>query len=133
MRISDWSSDVCSSDLATTRTESARLFDTAQTSASSTTEEGRSLQSSIARVQDLSSQWSNTLQTQFGMTKSEADKLARDTVLTGRAGVGASGAVSGTRGPLTGHVDGKIGIQGNSNEKRTNKQGVTTHNKNTNT
>src|SRR3546814_7878289 len=87
MRISDWSSDVCSSDLATTRTESARLFDTAQTSASSTTEEGRSLQSSIAQVQDLSSQWSNTLQTQFGMTQSEADKLARDTVLTGRAGV----------------------------------------------
>src|SRR3546814_15737624 len=34
---------------ATTRTESARLFDTAQTSASSTTEEGRSPQSSIAQ------------------------------------------------------------------------------------
>src|SRR3546814_11535419 len=96
MRISDWSSDVCSSDLAydtsqgisnlgfaisaskdygsqlqkglsqgsgvveqkrvaandswaTTRTESARLFDTAQTSASPTTEEGRSMQRSEER------------------------------------------------------------------------------------
>src|SRR3546814_14000753 len=117
MRISDWSSDVCSSDLATTRTESARLFDTAQTSASSTTEEGRSLQSSIAQVQDLSSQWSNTLQTQFGMTKSEADKVARDTVLTGRAGVGASGGVCGKRGPLSGKVDGKSGNAGNTRDK----------------
>src|SRR3546814_17493548 len=45
---------------ATTRTESARLFDTAQSSASATTEEGRSLQSSVAQVQDLSSSWSNT-------------------------------------------------------------------------
>lgn len=116
---------------ATTRTESARLFDTAQSSASATTEEGRSLQSSIAQVQDLSSSWSNTLQTQFGMTKSEADKLARDTVLTGRAGIGASGAVSGKRGPLSGQVDGKIGIDGNSSDRRNTEQGVSTQNANT--
>lgn len=116
---------------ATTRTESARLFDTAQSSASATTEEGRSLQSSIAQVQDLSSSWSNTLQTQFGMTKSEADKLARDTVLTGRAGVGASGAVSGKRGPLSGQVDGKIGVDGTSSDRRNTEQGVSTQNANT--
>ncbi len=116
---------------ATTRTESARLFDTAQSSASATTEEGRSLQSSIAQVQDLSSSWSNTLQTQFGMTKSEADKLARDTVLTGRAGVGASGAVSGKRGPLSGQLDGKIGVDGTSSDRRNTEQGVSTQNANT--
>lgn len=116
---------------ATTRAESARLFDTAQVSASATTEEGRSLQSSIAQVQDLSSSWSNTLQTQFGMTKSEADKLARDTVLTGRAGIGASGAVSGRSGPLSGQVDGKIGIDGNSSDRRNTEQGVSTQNANT--
>ncbi|PKQ01275.1 MAG: peptidase M23 [Alphaproteobacteria bacterium HGW-Alphaproteobacteria-13] len=116
---------------ATTRTESARLFDTAQSSASATTEEGRSLQSSIAQVQDLSSSWSNTLQTQFGMTKSEADKLARDTVLTGRAGVGASGAVSGKRGPLSGQIDGKIGVDGTSSDRRNTEQGVSTQNANT--
>src|SRR3546814_16365965 len=40
---------------AATRTESATLFDTAQTSASATTEEDRSLQSTIAQVQDRSS------------------------------------------------------------------------------
>src|SRR3546814_421394 len=77
---------------ATTRTESARLFDTAQSSASATTEEGRSLQSSIAQVQDLSTNWSNTLQTQFGMTKAEAYTLARDTILPGSAGIAAPGS-----------------------------------------
>src|SRR3546814_10722275 len=65
------------------------------------------------------------------MTKSEADKLARDTVLTGRAGVGASGAVSGKRGPLSGQVDGKIGIDGNSSDRRNTEQGVSTQNANT--
>ncbi len=115
---------------ATTRTESARLFDTAQTSASATTEEGRSLSSSIAQVQDLSSSWSNTLQTQFGMTKSEADKLARDTVLTGRAGIGASGALSGKRGPFSGQVDGKLGIDGTSSDRRNSEQGVSAQNSN---
>src|SRR3546814_9499703 len=98
MRISDWSSDVCSSDL------------------SATTEEGRSLQSSIAQVQDLSTNWSNTLQTQFGMTKAEADKLARDTILTGSAGIAASGSASAKRGPFAGQLDGKVGIDGRSDE-----------------
>ncbi|ODT93701.1 MAG: hypothetical protein ABS86_00805 [Sphingobium sp. SCN 64-10] len=115
---------------ATTRTESSRLFDTAQTSASATTEEGRSLSSSIAQVQDLSSQWSNTLQTQFGMTKTEADRLARDTVLTGRAGIGASGALSGKRGPFSGQVDGKLGIDGTSSDRRNSEQGVSAQNSN---
>ena len=115
---------------ATTRTESARLFDTAQTSASATTEEGRSLSSSIAQVQDLSSSWSNTLQTQFGMTKSEADKLARDTVLTGTAGVGATGSVSGKRGPFSGQVEGRLGLDGKSSDSRNTEQGVSTQNSN---
>lgn len=116
---------------ATTRTESARLFDTAQTSASATTEEGRSLSSSIAQVQDLSSQWSNTLQSQFGMTKTEADRLARDTVLTGSAGAAASGSVSGKRGPFSGQVDGRLGIDGKSSDSRNTEQGVSTSNANT--
>src|SRR3546814_16240857 len=104
---------------AATRTESARLFDTAQTSASATTEEGRSLQSSIAQVQDLSSNWSNTLQTQFGMTKSQADQLARDTVLTGSAGIGASCALSaGKGGPLSGSADLTAGRGGRWRDNR---------------
>ena len=117
---------------AATRTESARLFDTAQTSASATTEEGRSLQSSIAQVQDLSSSWSNTLQTQFGMTKSQADQLARDTVLTGSAGIGASGALSaGKGGPLSGSADLKAGLDGRSSDTRRTDQGVNTSTQNT--
>src|SRR3546814_11331218 len=98
---------------AATRPESARLFDTAQTSASATTEECRSLQSSIAQVQDLSSNWSNTLQTQFGMTKSQAEQLDRDTGLTGSAGIAASGALSaGTGGQMSGPADLKAGLVG---------------------
>jgi conjugal transfer mating pair stabilization protein TraG len=116
---------------ATTRTESARLFDTAQSSASATTEEGRSLQSSIAQVQDLSTNWSNTLQTQFGMTKAEADKLARDTILTGSAGIAASGSASAKRGPFAGQLDGKVGIDGRSNDTRVTDQSVSTSNQNT--
>jgi conjugal transfer mating pair stabilization protein TraG len=116
---------------ATTRTESARLFDTAQTSASATTEEGRSLQSSIAQVQDLSTTWSNTLQSQFGMTKAEADKLARDTILTGSAGVAATGSASAKRGPFAGQLDGKLGIDGRSNDTRVTDQSVSTSNQNT--
>lgn len=115
----------------TTRTESARLFDTAQTSASATTEAGRSLQSSIAQVQDLSTNWSNTLQTQFGMTKSEADKLARDTVLTGTVGLDGSGALRGGVGPVSGQVGVSGGVQGRSGDTRISEQGVSTHNNNT--
>lgn len=116
---------------ATTRTESARLFDTAQTSASATTEEGRSLSSSIAQVQDLSSQWSNTLQTQFGMTKSEADKLARDTVLTGRVGLDGSAALKANTGRASGQLGLRGGIDGRSDDSRRTEQGVSAQNANT--
>jgi conjugal transfer mating pair stabilization protein TraG len=117
---------------ATTRTESARLFDTAQTSSSATTEEGRSLQSSIAQVQDLSANWSNTLQTLFGMTKSEADQLARDTVLTGSVGMGASGALSAGRGgPISRQADLKAGLDGRSSDSRRTEEGVATQSANT--
>ena len=116
---------------ATTRTGSARLFDTAQTSASATTEEGRALQSSIAQVQDLSSQWSNTLQTQFGMTKTEADKLARDTALTGSYGVDGSGTLSGGGGPLSAQGNLRAGLNGKSTDTRNTEQGVSTQNSNT--
>ncbi|MGL3823650.1 conjugal transfer protein TraG N-terminal domain-containing protein [Sphingopyxis sp. R3-92] len=116
---------------AATRTESARLFDTAQTSASATTEEGRSLQSSIAQVQDLSSSWSNTLQTQFGMTKSEADRLARDTVLTGSAGIDGSGTLSGGGGPLSAQASLRGGVNGKSSDTRNTEQGVSSQTSNT--
>jgi conjugal transfer mating pair stabilization protein TraG len=116
---------------ATTRTESARLFDTAQSSASATTEEGRSLQSSVAQVQDLSSSWSNTLQTQFGLTKSEADKLARDTVLTGSAGIDGSGTLSGGGGPLSAQASLRGGLNGKSSDTRNTEQGVSSQNSNT--
>ena len=116
---------------ATTRTESARLFDTAQTSASATTEEGRSLQSSIAQVQDLSSQWSNTLQTQFGMTKTQADQLARDTVLTGAVGIDGSAALRADTGRVSGQVGIKGGIDGKSSDVRRTEQGVSNQNSNT--
>lgn len=116
---------------ATTRTESTRLFDTAQSSASATTEEGRSLQSSVAQVQDLSSSWSNTLQTQFGLTKSEADKLARDTVLTGSAGIDGSGTLSGGGGPLSGQASLRGGLNGKSSDTRNTEQGVSSQNSNT--
>ena len=116
---------------AATRTESARLFDTAQTSASATTEEGRSLQSSIAQVQDLSSSWSNTLQTQFGMTKSEADRLARDTVLTGKVGGDGSLGAGGQFGPVSAKGGLSAGAEGRSSDTRNTEQGVTTQNMNT--
>lgn len=116
---------------ATTRTESARLFDTAQTSASATTEEGRSLQSSIAQVQDLSTNWSNTLQTQFGMTKSEADQLARDTVLTGRVGADGNLGVGGQAGPFSAKGGLSGGAEGRSSDIRRTEQGASTQNANT--
>ena len=116
---------------ATTRTESARLFDTAQTSASATTEEGRSLQSSIAQVQDLSTNWSNTLQTQFGMTKSEADQLARDTVLTGRVGADGNLGVGGQAGPFSAKGGLSGGAEGRSSDMRRTEQGASTQNANT--
>lgn len=115
---------------AATRTESARLFDTAQTSASATTEEGRSLQSSIAQVQDLSSSWSNTLQTQFGMTKSEADRLARDTVLTGKVGGDGSLGAGGQFGPVSAKGGLSAGAEGRSSDTRNTEQGVSTQNMN---
>jgi conjugal transfer mating pair stabilization protein TraG len=116
---------------AATRTESARLFDTAQSSASATTEEGRSLQSSIAQVQDLSSNWSNTLQTQFGMTKSQADQLARDTVLTGAVGIDGSAALKADTGRASGQGGIRGGIDGKSNDVRRTEQGVSNQNSNT--
>lgn len=116
---------------AATRTESARLFDTAQTSASATTEEGRSLQSSIAQVQDLSSSWSNTLQTSFGMTKSDADRLARSTVLTGKVGADGSLGAGGQFGPVSAKGGVSAGADGSSSDSRNTEQGVTSSNTNT--
>lgn len=115
---------------ATTRTESARLFDTAQISASATTEEGRSLSSSIAQVQDLSSQWSNTLQTQFGMTKTEADRLARSTVLTGKVGGDGSVGVGGQFGAVSAKGGVSGGAEGSSSDSRNTEQGVSSTNTN---
>ena len=116
---------------AATRTESARLFDTAQTSASATTEEGRSLQSSIAQVQDLSSNWSNTLQTQFGMTKTDADRLARSTVLTGKVGADGSLGAGGQFGPASVRGGISAGADGSSSDSRNTEQGVSSSNTNT--
>lgn len=116
---------------AATRTESARLFDTAQTSASATTEEGRSLQSSIAQVQDLSSNWSNTLQTQFGMTKTDADRLARSTVLTGKVGADGNLGAGGQFGPVSAKGGVSAGADGSSSDSRNTEQGVSSSNTNT--
>ncbi len=116
---------------AATRTESARLFDTAQTSASATTEEGRSLQSSIAQVQDLSSSWSNTLQTQFGMTSTDADRLARSTVLTGKVGADGNLGAGGQFGPVSAKGGVSAGADGSSSDSRNTEQGVSSSNTNT--
>src|SRR3546814_11857022 len=66
------------------------------------------------------------------MTKSQADQLARDTVLTGSAGIGASGALSaGKGGPLSGSADLKAGLDGRSSDTRRTDQGVSTSTQNT--
>src|SRR3546814_11898292 len=66
------------------------------------------------------------------MTKSQADQLARDTVLTGSAGIGASVALSaGKGGPLSGSADLKAGLDGRSSDTRRTDQGVSTSTQNT--
>src|SRR3546814_20009930 len=77
------------------------------------------------------SSWSNTLQTQFGLTKSEADKLARDTVLTGSAGIDGSGTLSGGGGPLSAQASLRGGLNGKSSDTRNTEQGVSSQNSNT--
>ncbi|MBV1692237.1 conjugal transfer protein TraG N-terminal domain-containing protein [Novosphingobium sp. G106] len=65
------------------RSNATQLFETAQRSASSGTEEGRALTSSISRMQDLSLSMSENLQNRFGLDKQTSDSLARTAIMSG--------------------------------------------------
>lgn len=75
---------------STTYSESARLFDTAQHSANSSTDEGRALTTSLDRVNSQAQDWSQTLQRDHGFSKSFADELSRQASRTGSFDVRAA-------------------------------------------
>ena len=68
---------VASDAWSTANSASMRLFETAQHSASSNTEEGRALNNTVSALHDMQSSWSSNLESRFGFTKSEADELSR--------------------------------------------------------
>lgn len=92
---------------STTYSQSARLFDTAQHSAGSSTDEGRSISSSMDRVNSQSQDWSQTLQRDYGFSKSFADELSRQASRTGTFNVDAA-LSSSTPGGVG--VGGKLGV-----------------------
>jgi conjugal transfer mating pair stabilization protein TraG len=83
---------------STTYSEGARLFDTAQHSASRNTEEGRGLSSSIAQVHNLESSWSETLQSRFGWSKDVADRASREAAMTGKFNADIGLPIGGGKG-----------------------------------
>ena len=71
-----------------TASTASDLLTAAETRRGSSTETGSGLNNSIAQMHDVSSTISNTLQSRFGLSQSEADRIARASILTGEANLG---------------------------------------------
>jgi conjugal transfer mating pair stabilization protein TraG len=88
---------VASDAWSTANSASMRLFETAQHSASSNTEEGRALNNTLSRMQDIQSQWSSTLENTGAFTKAQAEEISRNAMQTGS--FNADVAISSMVGP----------------------------------
>lgn len=68
-----------------TSTAAAELMKSAETRTSSSTETGSGLNNSVSRMHEVSSSMSDTLQSRFGMSQTEAERIARVATMTGEA------------------------------------------------
>ena len=109
---------------STTYGESTRLFDTAQRATTNSTEEGRALSNSLDRINSQSQDWSQTLQRDFGFSRSFADELSRQASRTGTFSVDAAlnAAAPGSTG-----MGGRLGmaLTSQTQEGRTSRSGQT--------